>query len=78
MDALHHLVTDMVKAMSAIDQLGGQIVAATRHRTDIESVRIERAVWELRAVLARCHAEDPLGKLNDIDERLQAAQEQQP
>lgn len=78
MDTLHHLVTDMLRAMSTIDQFGGQIVSATRHRTGIESHRIERAIWELRAVLARCYAEDPLGKLNDIDERLQAAQEQQP
>lgn len=78
MEALHHLVSDMLKTMSAIDQVGGQILVATRHRIDIDSALIERVVWEMRAVLARCHAEDPLGKLNDIDERLQAAQEQQP
>ena len=75
MDTLHHLVADMVIAMSAIDNLGGQIVAATRHRPDVQADRIELAVWQLRAVLARCHAEDPLGLINHIDERLQSAQE---
>lgn len=77
MDTLHHFIFDAIRAMAAVDNLGGQIIATARGtlpRSEADS--IAAAVWGIKAVLARAHADDPLGRINDLDERLQAAQEQ--
>ena len=76
MEALNHFVIDALRAMAAIDGLGGEIIASTRSTLpEREADRVQLAVWNLKSLLARAHREDPLGKLHALDERLQAAQE---
>jgi len=77
MESISKFLVDAIRASARIDEIGGELIElAAAHMSPVESVKVRLAVFEIRAVLAHAHTDCPLGRLNVIEERLIAAQEQ--
>jgi hypothetical protein len=77
MDSLGKFLADAIRAAARIDEVGGPLIElAARHMSADEATKVRLAVFEARAVLAHAHTDCPLGRLEAIEERLTAAEEQ--